>query len=69
MLDNLSIMTGKHLFDHYQAEGGGNPGSDASYYTGILFQSVLLIGEQKTRGLLKEAEHTGKKIDLIILSQ
>jgi len=57
-------MTGKQLFEHYQAEGSGNPGSDASYYAGILFQSLLIMGEQKTYELLEEAERTGKKLDL-----
>lgn len=58
-------MTGKQLFEKYQADAKeAGPGTDQSYYAGILFQSILLAGEQDTYDMLEKAEKEGKKLEL-----
>jgi len=58
-------MTGKQLFEKYQAEAKTTgPGTEQSYYAGILFQSIIMVGEEKTYDLLVQAEKEGKKLDL-----
>lgn len=56
---------GKDLFGHYNdlAKQKG-PGSAESKYAGVLFQSLLMIGERRTFELLEEAEEKGKKLKL-----
>lgn len=56
---------GKDLFGHYNdlAKEKG-PGSDESTYAGILFQSLLMLGERRTFELLEEADEKGKKLKL-----
>lgn len=56
---------GKDLFGHYNdlAKEKG-PGSEESKYAGILFQSLLMLGERRTFELLEEADEKGKKLKL-----
>lgn len=56
---------GKDLFGHYNdlAKAKG-PGSEESKYAGILFQSLLMIGERRTFELLEEADEKGKRLKL-----
>jgi hypothetical protein len=56
---------GKDLFGHYNdlAKEKG-PGSEESKYAGILFQSLLMIGERRTFELLEEADEKGKRLKL-----
>ena len=56
---------GKDLFGHYNdlARQKG-PRSAESKYAGILFQSLLMIGERRTFELLEEADEKGKKLKL-----
>lgn len=56
---------GKDLFGHYNdlAKEKG-PGSEESKYAGVLFQSLLMLGERRTFELLEEADEKGKKLKL-----
>jgi hypothetical protein len=56
---------GKDLFGHYNdlAKEKG-PGSEESKYAGILFQSLLMLGERRTFELLEEAVEKGKRLRL-----
>ncbi len=56
---------GKDLFGHYNdlAKEKG-PGSEESKYAGVLFQSLLMLGERRTFELLEEADEKGKRLKL-----
>ncbi|SEI38959.1 hypothetical protein SAMN05216327_101153 [Dyadobacter sp. SG02] len=56
---------GKDLFGHYNdlAKEKG-PASEESKYAGVLFQSLLMLGERRTFELLEEADEKGKKLKL-----
>ena len=56
---------GKDLFGHYNDLGKEmGPGSDEHDYAGVLFQSLLILGERKTFELLEEADQSGKRLQL-----